>query len=313
MANEDEILFSDLASSQPLTLNGTDTIIPIAQPDAGSDTGYASMSTSPNQLGAHIVETETFANLKTSSKTVETSINQTVSNFADDFSTSSTYDVDDCVLYEGNLYKCTTAITTAGAWDSTKWTTVKAVDVGSGGGGGGSSTFAGLTDVSLSNLQNGQVPKYNSTSGKWENANESGGSGGHTILDNEGDSLTQRSSLQFKGAYSEDNSTDSITEVNVIRSMTKAQFNQLSSDEKVGIINITDESTGMGTWTDLTGTLTAGQTSITFSDNAITTSSTIEVFNDLDVPYNSKTLTTGSITLTFDAQQSNMSVKVRVS
>lgn len=65
--------------------------------------------------------------------------------------------------------------------------------------------------------------------------------------------------------------------------------------------------------TDITGTLTAGSTSITLSDNSITTSSTIEVFNDLDIPYNSKTLSTGSVTLTFDAQQSDMAVKVRVS
>lgn len=42
-------------------------------------------------------------------------------------------------------------------------------------GGGGSSTFEGLDDVSFSDIQNGQVPKYNSTTQKWENANESGG------------------------------------------------------------------------------------------------------------------------------------------
>jgi len=66
-------------------------------------------------------------------------------------------------------------------------------------------------------------------------------------------------------------------------------------------------------YTDVTGTLTAGSTSITLSDNSITSSSTIEVFNDLDIPYNSKSVSTGSITLTFDAQQSDMSVKVRVS
>lgn len=47
-----------------------------------------------------------------------------------------------------------------------------------GGGGGGASNFADLDDVSFSNLQNGQVAKYNSTTQKWENANESGG--GHT-------------------------------------------------------------------------------------------------------------------------------------
>lgn len=44
------------------------------------------------------------------------------------------------------------------------------------GGGGGSSTLAGLTDVDLSSLTNGQILKYNSTSQKWENADESGGS-----------------------------------------------------------------------------------------------------------------------------------------
>lgn len=49
------------------------------------------------------------------------------------------------------------------------------------GGGGGSSTFANLDDVSFDNLQNGQVPKYNSTAQKWENADESGGGG--TITD----------------------------------------------------------------------------------------------------------------------------------
>ena len=45
-------------------------------------------------------------------------------------------------------------------------------------GGGGSSALAGLDDVSFNNIQNGQVPKYNSTTQKWENADESGG--GHT-------------------------------------------------------------------------------------------------------------------------------------
>lgn len=44
------------------------------------------------------------------------------------------------------------------------------------GGGGGSSTLSGLSDVGISSATNGQVLKYNSTSEKWENADESGGS-----------------------------------------------------------------------------------------------------------------------------------------
>ncbi len=173
--------------------------------------------------------------------------------------------------------------------------------------------LADLPDVNLTSPSNGQVLKYDSTNQEWVNANESGGSGGHTIVDEDGTSLTQRTNLQFNGAYLEDNSTDDTTEVNVVRSMTRAEFDLLSADEKVGIINITNESMGMATWTDLTGTLTTGSTSITISSADITTNSVIEVFDSLDIPYNSKTLTTGSITLEFDAQQSDMTVMVRVS
>ena len=83
---------------------------------------------------------------------------------------------------------------------------------------------------------------YIKINGAWcEIQTGGGGAGGHTIVDNAGTDLAQRTNLQFLGAYSEDNSTDDTTEVNVVRSMTKAEFNQLSADEKVGFINITDE------------------------------------------------------------------------
>ena len=42
------------------------------------------------------------------------------------------------------------------------------------------SSFAGLTDTSITNPQNGQVPVYNSSTSKWENADQSAG-GGSTI------------------------------------------------------------------------------------------------------------------------------------
>lgn len=59
-------------------------------------------------------------------------------------------------------------------------------------GGGGSSTFAGLDDVNFSNLQNGQVAKYNSTTQKWENANESGGGGTVTDVQVDGVSVVNQ-------------------------------------------------------------------------------------------------------------------------
>ena len=69
-------------------------------------------------------------------------------------------------------------------------------------------------------------------------------------------------------------------------------------------------------WKDVTGTLTAGETTLVISDSAILAESTVQVFVDPafgDVSYNTITVATGSVTLTFDAQSSNMPVKVRVS
>lgn len=71
-----------------------------------------------------------------------------------------------------------------------------------------------------------------------------GGSGGHTIVDDSGTSLTQRTNLQFNGAYSEDNATDDTTEIDVVREMTKAEFDELTEAEKTGLINITDITGG---------------------------------------------------------------------
>lgn len=50
------------------------------------------------------------------------------------------------------------------------------------GGGGGSSSLAGLSDVSITSAQDGQVLKYDAQNSEWINANESGG-GSYTAGD----------------------------------------------------------------------------------------------------------------------------------
>ena len=51
---------------------------------------------------------------------------------ADDFSASKTYAIGDYAVYNKKLYRCITAITTAGAWDSAKWTEISVMgDLGS--------------------------------------------------------------------------------------------------------------------------------------------------------------------------------------
>lgn len=65
---------------------------------------------------------------------------------------------------------------------------------------------------------------------------------------------------------------------------------------------------------ELTGTLEAGSTTLTLSNSAITTSSVIDVYTDkYGISPTDVTVSSGSIVLTFDAQSSALSVKVRVS
>ena len=51
---------------------------------------------------------------------------------------------------------------------------ISALGQGSGGGGGGASALTDLVDVAISNPTNGQVLKYNSTTGKWYNGTDEG-------------------------------------------------------------------------------------------------------------------------------------------
>lgn len=67
-------------------------------------------------------------------------------------------------------------------------------------------------------------------------------------------------------------------------------------------------------FTDLTGTLTAGNTSITLSDASVTPTSTIDYYTDyFGVNPVGVSVRTGSVTLTFEAQDIDLGVKVRVS
>ncbi len=68
-----------------------------------------------------------------------------------------------------------------------------------------------------------------------------GGSGGHTIENTSGTDLPQEDNLQFVGVYTRDDSVNNRTEVNIVRQMTKAAMEALSSAEQEGFIDTTDE------------------------------------------------------------------------
>ena len=94
--------------------------------------------------------------------------------------------------------------------------------------GGGS--LEDLNDVAIVTPSNGQTLKYNSTTQKWENANDAGG---HTIYDADESAMTQRAGLGFTDAHVSDNSGDDRTDVSLVQGITDANW---------ALLDPTDES-----------------------------------------------------------------------
>lgn len=83
---------------------------------------------------------------------------------------------------------------------------------------------------------------------------------------------------------------------------------------RVKAVDVGSGGGGGASWTDVIGTLPAGETSITLSNAAITTDSTIDYYtNVFGVNPTNVSVANGSVTLTFDSQASDLGVKVRVS
>ena len=78
-------------------------------------------------------------------------------------------------------------------------------------------------------------------------------------------------------------------------------------------INRTNEEINRISYVEVSGTLLAGETTITLTDDAITTDSKFDFYTSIyGVSPTNVTVATGSITLEFDAQETDMSVEVRV-
>ena len=221
------------------TLDGTD-LLEIAQVNAGSSSGYASAKTTMTALANKIAKGIQFGDLQTTAKDLIDAINEAAvsggnSNIADDYDNTQTYVVGDYCIYEGDLYRCITAVTSAESFDSTKWTAVLVTD--------------------------------------------ELGQGGTTVI-----------------ANPQGTPTDELQTI------------QIGNDiyEIVG-------GGGGGNWVDVKGTLTAGQTSITLTNANILTTSTLDFYTDkFGVNPTNVVVSNGSVTLTFDAQSSDLAVKVRV-
>lgn len=123
---------------------------------------------------------------------VNSLVNALNANLAQNYSSSSTYSVGDFVIYENQLYKCKTAISSGESFNSSKW------------------------DATSLENELGEL-------------GESGGSG-HTIKDSSDTSMTARSALKFGGdLVTTDDSTNSQTVVTP-HELTSADMAEIMAD-----------------------------------------------------------------------------------
>ena len=158
-----------------------------------------------------------------------------------------------------------------------------------------------MSDVDVEDVQNGQVLKWNATTEKWENGTGGGGASSlDDLSDVEIDTPSNGQVLKYNTLDSEwQNMTlisDSTTSGSTVWSSNKTN-SELASKEDAPTI--------------LTSTLSAGSTSLTFSNAAITTTAMYDVYADkYGLTPTDITITTGQAVLTFETQSSNVSVKL---
>lgn len=148
----DSIKFTELPSG---TLSANSIFATAEEAGGGS---FASTKVNAANIGNYLVGALQYAGINTEDKTVEGALNELLtyaSNIAEEYDSTATYDEGDFVIYEGVLYKCTTAISTPEAWTPAHWTSTLVVD--NFGAGGGASVTLGTTVPSDSSGENGDL------------------------------------------------------------------------------------------------------------------------------------------------------------
>lgn len=155
MAN---IKIIDLPTGSP----ESDSFLEATQVNTQAESGRSSAKVAFNALGNWIAgqgqSPLQYNGLNTDSDTLIGAINELlvyVLNIADKYDPTATYNVGEFCLYQGVLYKCTTAITVAEAWNSSHWTSTLIVD--EFGTGGGASVTLGTAVPSDASGENGDL------------------------------------------------------------------------------------------------------------------------------------------------------------
>lgn len=106
----------------------------VAAVDSQSASGYKSGKMSAEVIAEGLLSTYTYptAMPNMQNKTITGALNQLLANFAPTYDDTETYSVGDVRTYNGQLYKCETAVSTAETFDPTKWAAIVVTELSGG-------------------------------------------------------------------------------------------------------------------------------------------------------------------------------------
>lgn len=198
------------------------------------------------------------------------------------YDATATYTMLDMVVYNGSSYICKQECTGVVPTNTTYWML--------NASGSAVAYLNDIGDVVITNVSNGQVLMYDSTTQKWVNGTITTTLAGLTDTDilnpANGDGIVYDNQT---GKWKNSNNIATKTEVNAIHTAHD---------------------------TVLSATLTTGQTTLTFTNNAIVSTSMCELLSVGGVIIAPTQITDDSanhsVTFTFDAQETDISFKLRV-
>lgn len=173
-------------------------------------------------------------------------------------------------------------------------------------------SFANMSDVDFDNLQNGQVPEWNSTTQKWENASVGGSSASSVAYSNSASGMTATNVQDAIDEIYKPTFTEAVTRSNIATGESIptlfGKIKKFFTDLKGGAFIDTVMSSAVA--------VAAAATSATITDAAITATSVVEPFIDDGtgdaIAYTNVTVTTGQAVVTFAALANAASIKVRI-
>lgn len=190
-------------------------------------------------------------------------------------------------------------------------------------GSGGASALADLTDVDISgSVQGGKVLKYNAVEEKWAPGDDSGNvqSDWNESDPTSGAYILNKPTIPDAQVQANWNESDSSSKAYIQNKPTipaaqvQANWNESDSSSMAYIQN----KPTIQSYAEETGTLIAGEATVTFTNSSITSNSTIDPYVDdafTGVVPTAQVINENNhtVTLTFPVQSENMPVKVRIS